>query len=405
MELRVRRKRQEVGMRTTAVSTVESLSHTPEAILDLGRRHERLQAAGVDCSAFAVRIPDNRRYIIGPGEPSFQLTVTNQRGLDALASFDELRVGEACLEGDIELEGDLLKVFQHRVMLTDHHPLRSLLIHVIPLIVGRIRADRCWIESHYNNDPAFYATFLDKELRGYSHGLFEADDEPLEQGIRRKFEFAYHACNLQPGDRVLDVGGGWGSFVQYAGSCGARVTAIAIAREQVRYMQDLIQNCSLPCETLLRHFYEYRSSEPFDAIVNFGATEHLPDYRRSFEQYQRLLKPGGLLYVDALSAASHRMSTFTSKWLFAGTSTALVIHEFLAEAASQGFEVIRVIDDRHNYFLTCRKWAENLERAKDIVVQRWGQRLYRHFRLYLWASASSFQQRVLTAHRLVLRRT
>jgi cyclopropane-fatty-acyl-phospholipid synthase len=99
------------------------------------------------------------------------------------------------------------------------------------------------------------------------------------------------------------------------------------------------------------------------------------------------------------------MSTFTSKWLFAGTSTALVIHEFLAEAASQGFEVIRVIDDRHNYFLTCRKWAENLERAKDIVVQRWGQRLYRHFRLYLWASASSFQQRVLTAHRLVLRRT
>jgi cyclopropane-fatty-acyl-phospholipid synthase len=46
-----------------------------------------------------------------------------------------------------------------------------------------------------------------------------------------------------------------------------------------------------------------------------------------------------------------------------------------------------------------------LERAKDIVVQRWGQRLYRHFRLYLWASASSFQQRVLTAHRLVLRRT
>jgi cyclopropane-fatty-acyl-phospholipid synthase len=152
------------------------------------------------------------------------------------------------------------------------------------------------------------------------------------------------------------------------------------------------------------HFLEYRplNAEPFDAIVNLGVTEHLPDYRRTLAQYERLLKPGRRVYLDAYSGPRHGMPSFISKWVFQGNTSPLCLERYLTEVARTPFEVVVIKNDRHNYFLSCKKWAENLEAKRDEVIARWGKHLYRRFVLYLWSAANSFETGTLSAHHMIL---
>lgn len=354
---------------------------------------------------FELRLPDRTSYSIGEGgEPAFTVGVVTEKGLRAMASFDELSVAEAYMEGDIDIEGDMLAALKARPVLGDRRPLAYLwATYAQPLLMGQVGRDKTWIKAHYDVDPEFFLLWLDAKIRGYSHGFFDSDDESLEAGMERKFRYAYDACGIRPGQRVLDIGGGWGSFLEFAGEQGVRVTSITISDASERTMKELIARRGLDhCEVVKEHFLEYRPREPFDAIVNLGVTEHLPDYRRTLAQYARILKPGRRVYLDAYSGARHGMPRFISKWVFQGNTSPLNLKKYLAEVERTPFEVVLVKNDRHNYHLTCCKWAENLQAKKDEVVARWGKFLYRRFVLYLWAAANSFETGTLSAHRMIL---
>ncbi|HEV8629625.1 MAG TPA: class I SAM-dependent methyltransferase, partial [Thermoanaerobaculia bacterium] len=85
-----------------------------------------------------------------------------------------------------------------------------------------------------------------------------------------------------------------------------------------------------------------------------------------------------------------------------GNTSPLCLPRYLAAVARTPFEVVVLKNDRHNYFLSCKKWAENLEARRDEVIARWGRHLYRRFVLYLWAAANSFETGTLSAHHLIL---
>jgi cyclopropane-fatty-acyl-phospholipid synthase len=114
------------------------------------------------------------------------------------------------------------------------------------------------------------------DTRCYSQALFEREDETLEAAQRRKLDFVIDSCGMQPGDRVLDVGGGWGSFMEHAGRRGIEVTSLTISVHSEAYLTDLISRLQLPCRVLNRGFLEYTTTEPYDAIVILGVMEHLP---------------------------------------------------------------------------------------------------------------------------------
>jgi len=80
------------------------------------------------------------------------------------------------------------------------------------------------------------------------------------------------------------------------------------------------------------------------------------------------------------------------------------LQDFLTAAAKTQLDVLAVYNDRHSYYLTCKAWAENLEAARDEIVRRWGEALYRRFRLYLWGSAYAFLNRGMEAYRVLLER-
>lgn len=353
---------------------------------------------------FEIRLWGDRSYRFGKGEPALKVLVKDRDGLAALSGLDELRICEAYMAGSLDVVGDMLGFVSLRGVLSDSHPLHTLWRRIAPLFVGRVQTDRQAIASHYDFSNEFYLKFMDP-TRCYSQAVFECDDETLETAQRRKLDFAIDACRLRPGGRVLDVGGGWGAFTEHAGRRGIAVTSLTISRHSAEFLTDMIQRLQLPCRVLNQDFLEYSSPEPYDAIVILGVMEHLPDYPAVLRQLQNLLKPGGRVYLDA-SAFREKYSkpTFVSRYIFPGDHSYFCLHEFLSEAAKTPLEVLAVHNDRHSYYLTCKAWAENLDAAREEIISRWGEMLYRRFRLYLWGSAYAFLSRGMEAYRVVLQR-
>ncbi len=365
---------------------------------------DRVQKQLVDRinTPFEIRLWGGRFYRFGQGEPAVKVMVKDRSGLVALSQFDELKICEAYMAGSLDVVGDMLGFVSLRGMLRDNHPLHGLWRRISPFFIGRERTDRRAIASHYDFSNDFYLSFLDS-TRCYSQAVFERDDETLEAAQHRKLDFAIESCRLKPGHRVLDVGGGWGAFTEHAGRRGIHVTSLTISRQSERYLTELIQRLGLPCRVLNRNFMEYAASERYDAIVILGVMEHLPDYPAVLEHFQTLLKPGGRVYLDASAyREEYSKPTFVSRYIFPGDHSYFCLHSFLAELATTRMEVLSVHNDRHNYFLTCKAWAERLDRARDAIVDRWGEMLYRRFRLYLWGSAHAFKSRGMDAYRVVL---
>ncbi|HEX8245487.1 MAG TPA: class I SAM-dependent methyltransferase [Longimicrobium sp.] len=368
----------------------------------LERHYDALVGAG-EPVPFGLRLAGGPRHVFGGREPAFTLVLKDQKALAALSTLDLMDVGEAYLRGAIDVEGDLLRLLSLRDLFHDRHPLRWAWKFVRPLIFGQVRADAENIAHHYDEDPAFFLAFLDRDYRCYSQGVFEHEGEPLEAGIRRKLDFAFEQIGAREGDHVLDVGGGWGAWTQYAGERGVRVTSLTISEASERFINGLIGRLKLPCRVVREHLFAHQPAEKYDAIVNLGVTEHLPDYGRTLRKYAALLKPGGRVCLDAsASRRKYAVSAFFEKHIYRGNGTTVCLHDYLAHVARSPFAVTQVFNDTRNYELTVRHWARNLDAHRDEIVRRFGLTQYRRFQVYLWGCVDGFQRDVVQAYRWVL---
>jgi cyclopropane-fatty-acyl-phospholipid synthase len=352
---------------------------------------------------FALRLPEGPLHTFGAGDPAFTLTLNNDRAVAALSSLDQNTIAEAYMSGSIDLDGDVLHALALRELFTDKRGIKFLWRFIQPMLFGQVKSDRKWISHHYDTEAAFFELFLDKRHRAYSQAVFAHDDEALEDAETRKLDFALDAVNAKPGDRILDIGSGWGSMVEHAGRKGINVTSLTISKASQEYVTKIVRDQNLPCQVLLDHFMEHNPAERYDGIVNCGVTEHLPDYRGSLKQYERLLKPGGRVYLDASAQRiKNGQSTFMAQYVFEGNGSLLCLHEYLAEVAKSPFQLLGVWDDRHNYYLTTKIWGQRLDEHREEIERRWGKQLYRIFRLYLWGSAEGFNSGMIDAYRVVL---
>lgn len=355
-------------------------------------------------TAFELQLPAQPLWRLGQGTVKFRVTAHTAPAAAAIKSLDEIRIAESYLSGDLDIDGDLLAAFDLRHSLTDQHMLAYLWsTYGQRLFFGQTASDKKWISQHYDTDGDLHLYFLDTEARCYSHGYFERDDETLESAIQRKLQTAFQSAGIQPGMRVLDIGAGWGAFSEFAGKRGARVTSLTISKDSEAFCKELIGRESLPCEVVREHFLEYKTGERFDGIVNLGVTEHLPDYPATLAQYAKLLKPGGRVYLDA-SASRHKypFSSFILKYIYPGNETPLHLASYMDAVSESPFELCSIFNDRHNYMLTAKHWAENLERSRANIAARWGEAVYRRFRLYLWGCVHCFATDDMQAYHWML---
>ena len=353
--------------------------------------------------SFAVRGPDGKEHVLGNGDPAFTVVARNQRCLDAMATLDRLVIAESYMSGGLDVEGDFEAVMTYRNFFVDRHPMITAWHMYWPKVRGQVHTDTEHISHHYDIEPEFFLSFLDKRHRCYSQGVYEFDDEPLEDAITRKIDYALTSVEAKPGDRVLDVGGGWGAFTEFAGKKGVKVTSLTISRESEKFINEIIARENLPCEVKYQHLHEHKPTELYDAIVILGVTEHLPDYDASLAIYKSLLKPGGKVYLDACAKRrKYDISSFLRKHIYPGNGSPMCLHDYLRAVAESPFQVEVVHDDRHSYALTARAWAERFDAAKDEIVRRWGQSHFRKFRVYLWGTYNSLRRDDVQAYRVVL---
>jgi cyclopropane-fatty-acyl-phospholipid synthase len=355
---------------------------------------------GVPC---AVQWRDDKPYRFGQGEPKFTLILKDETGISAFASLDGLAFVESYVLGHMDIEGDMDTLHEMRDVTADKHPLSYFWNLAKPLLFGQTRMDRESISTHYDNSIELYRNFLDPRHRCYSQAVFVRDDEPLEDAMTRKLEFAVNAVGAKPGDRVLDIGGGWGAFNEYAGRKGIRVTSLTISKESEAFLKKMIADQKLPTEVLNQHLFEYEPGFKFDAIVNLGVTEHLPDYKKSLATYQRLLKRGGKMYLDASACREkYKFHSFITKHIYPGNCSPLCLHDYMKHLANTPFRLLGVWDDRHSYMLTSWHWSRNLEKNKDAIIAACGQETYRKFHVYLNGTTDVFRRDIMQAYRWVL---
>ncbi len=267
------------------------------------------------------------------------------------------------------------------------------------------------LKTHYSFPPEFYLSWLgDDQFPVFSQYVFE-DGETAgdwEQARERKLRYMVEVCDLEPGSRLLEIGGGWGGTLRFMTQRGIHVTSITLEQNSVDTLQRVIkeEGAEDRCQALMADFYTYED-EPFDAIINCGITEHLLDYGALMDQYCSLVKPGGVIYSDfsAKPDPAHRISSVTRKYIYPA-SDLVDLPRLLHEQGQRSdlLELERIHNDRESYAKTSRSWARALEQREDELVAEFGEYPYRMFRYFHWACTIGFEQDIITAYRAVFRR-
>jgi cyclopropane-fatty-acyl-phospholipid synthase len=366
----------------------------------LGRFADHFSASPV---SFDVVLPDKTVQHFGPGSPSFRVTIRNNRGLRAIRSIDEGQIGDAYLDGDIDIDGDMLRPFELRGAMKDFHPLVAAWRFIQPLLFGQIHTNKGAIGAHYDVDPTFFLSFLDRQTPCYTQGVYEDRSETLSVATLRKFKYCFEKLGLKSGDHLLEIGPGWGAWFEYASQRGVRCTGISNSQTSVDYLTGRARQLGFDWELITGDFLQYRTDRKYDAIVIMGVIEHLPDYARVLGKFTELLKPGRCIFLDASACTQkYELSSFMVKHIYGGNHSFLVLHDLLDKMSRTPLRVQEMFDDRFSYFLTFQQWARNFEQNRDTVVEQFGEFNYRRFRLYLWGAAYEFLSRSLDCYRMII---
>ncbi|WP_128817662.1 SAM-dependent methyltransferase [Streptomyces sp. S063] len=283
------------------------------------------------------------------------------------------------------------------------------------------RRDKEAVSHHYDVGNDFYALVLGPSMV-YSCAYWQ-DGSTLEAAQRDKLDLVCRKLGLKEGDRLLDVGCGWGSMAIHAARhYGARVTGITLSREQAAHARKRIAEEGLTDRIEIR-VQDYRDvlpqapgsartgdtpSGPYDAISSIGMAEHVGSvrYREYAEVLYALLKPGGRLLNHQIARRpekdedAYRIDAFIDAYVFPDGELAPV-GRTLATLEEAGFEARDVEALREHYALTLRQWVANLERHWEQAVRATSPGRARIWRLYMAASALSFEHNKIGVNQIL----
>lgn len=392
---------------------------------------------GVRPANFDVRLWDGTVWAPENGaDPAFTLVVERPSALRRLLRADsEAALAEAYLAGDLSVEGDIYAVpdvargiLKQRLSLARRARIAVQLLRLpreakeepgpdergdgggatggatggLPAaeLEGErhsLARDRAAVTHHYDLSNRFYSLFLDPRMV-YSCAVFRRPDESLESAQQRKLDLVCRKLRIREGDRLLDIGCGWGALVIHAArEYGARCVGITLAERQAELARERIREAGLDgrCRIQVRDFREL-DDDAFDRIASIGMFEHVgrdpaPEY---FATIHRLLRPGGSYLHHAITAnplgEPHTGPTFSDRYVFPDHEL-VPIGETLTFAEMRGFDIRDLENLREHYALTLRRWVSALEANRAVAVAEVGEATWRAWHLMFAASAVDFE--------------
>ncbi|MEM9006915.1 MAG: class I SAM-dependent methyltransferase [Cyanobacteria bacterium P01_F01_bin.86] len=373
----------------------------------LSRLVTLLTRSGKSPYSFALYGQDGESLNVGESEIAFKIYIKNKAGFDACMSLNELLIAEAYMGGDINLEGDLIKVIlSFQDMFSDRSPILKSWRIIKPLLFGREKCNPEWIAKHYDsNNLQLLSTENDYDT--YTPGIYHSDDESMNVAAKRKLTFAFDSLQLKPHDHVLDVGCGWGGFLRFAAARDVRVTGITLSQHQTNYVQALIDKQNFTnANVQYQDFFTYTSPEKFDGISMMGVIEDLADYEHVMKKLPDLLKPGGRVYLDFAADEDPFSATrsFVTKYIWPGAFRLVYMPKFVEAVQKSFLEIHSIYNDRHNYHLWAKKAYETLFSNKEPFVEKSNEYLWRMFTILHAGTSAAFIKTnyFCTAYRVLL---
>ena len=378
----------------------------------------------------------------GPADAAIGLELVNQRGLSyILTAPGDLGMARAYVSGDLRIHGvhpgnpyEALTFLQSRLKFRKPSAAEALNL-VRGLGIANLKPpspppqehlprwrrameglrhsmarDADVIAHHYDVSNRFYELVLGPSM-AYTCAVYDREDTSLEDAQAEKFDLVCRKLDLKPGQRLLDVGCGWGGMVRHAAKeYGVKALGVTLSREQAQWAKEAIDRDLLGDLAEVRHS-DYRDvlEGGFDAVSSIGLTEHIGvrNYPAYFSFLRSRLRPEGRLLNHCITRSHNRREetgAFIDRYVFPdgeliGSGT------IIKEAQDAGLEVMHEENLRLHYALTLRDWCRNLERNWDECVAEVGEGTARVWGVYMAGSRLAFERNEIQLHQVLAVRT
>ncbi len=363
--------------------------------------HNRLSHA-VKKGALELTYPDGAAQRYGePGADPVRARLTHDKWTRRLVLDPNLVLGEAYMEGGLQVEGDdiytLLDLIWTNILLKKEG--RGILAFMRRILrrlaqfnpAGRAKKN---VAHHYDIGNDLYRHFLDEDLQ-YSCAYFEHPDMSLEEAQRAKKDLITRKLLVEPHHSVLEIGSGWGGLgISLAEEAGAKVKSVTLSTEQLRVarMRASAKGLSEQAQFLLQDYRATRGS--YDRIVSVGMFEHVgvPHFQNYFDQIARLLNEDGVALIHTIGRSHGPGATdaWTAKYIFPGGYIP-ALSEVMPAIESAGLILTDLEVWRLHYAETLREWRRRFKANTKKIAKKYGARFVRMWDYYLVISELSFR--------------
>jgi len=358
----------------------------------------RTIAADVPENPFAVRLWDGTERRYGNGDPHFTLSIDSSATLTAMVTGGSLGVGESYVSGGLEVEGDL----QSFIRLGVHPAVRDLQIRprdkarIVAMALrnrNSLRRARRNIQHHYDLGNDFYGLWLDESMT-YSCAYWDEDCDSIEAAQKAKYEHICRKLQLEEGERLVDIGCGWGGMLLYAAQeYGVEGVGYTLSTEQHEFANNRLRAAGLYPRVRVE-LQDYREAGgEFDKFVSIGMFEHVGReyYGEFFSKVEELLVPDAVGVLHTIGR--HRegdVDAWVSAHIFPGTYTP-TMGQIDAAMGETDLVLTDVENLRLHYARTLDAWAERFEARLGEVRQQFDEQFIRMWRFYLNACSVGFK--------------
>jgi cyclopropane-fatty-acyl-phospholipid synthase len=342
------------------------------------------------------------KKVVSVGQGNVQTTVTFKKpGIIRKVLFSpSLAFGEAYMKGDIDIKGDIMKLFQGFVQSDSILPsnIRKInkILRYLPISVsGAVKN----AQHHYDLGNDFYSLWLDKS-RTYTCAYFLNDSDSLDKAQFQKNDLICKKIRLEPGMTMLDIGCGWGGALFHAAvNYNAVVTGITPAKEQAVYILEKAKQLGIEDRVRVivadyRKLSEKDKNTKYDRVISIGMFEHVgrAQYTEFFKLWKRVLKDDGISLLHSIGRTKEENSgqdPWIRKYIFPGGYIPL-LREIIRGAGEEQLLVVDVENLWQHYAKTLNWWARNVETHKDEIVNMFDEQFFRMWTLYLKSCEAGF---------------
>ena len=344
--------------------------------------------------------------------PRVRLSVRTPRALAALVNPSMGKLARHYVEQDLDVEGDAREVVRLSEALSKAPTVAaSLASRFLRRRRHSREFDREAVRSHYDVSDDFYGLWLDAR-RVYSCAYFRRANDTLETAQEQKLDLICRKLMLGPGERLLDIGCGWGGLVLWAAQrYGARATGITLSRNQYDYARARIREAGMEglCEVKLLDYRDLPADASYDKIASVGMFEHVgvANLALYFGRIFGALKPGGLVLNHGITLNSldqrelgSDIGAFIDEYVFPGGELTH-LSRVIGEMSARGLECRDVECLRPHYARTLWQWVERLDANRPAALAMVGEKRYRVWRIYMAGSAHAFERGWLSVYQVL----